>query len=348
MQIRRGSSLGTDLALGRAVLPLVLLLAACGPGREDVGGYEPPDAGSMPPGTVSRTLTVTVIGRGSTTPAAGAHVYPAGTAVEITASPSTGATFSGWSGAAGGDATRTTLTLDADKAVTATFVDETVGFRPCPDDGSPCRVMPLGDSITHGFPTVGGYRVELFRLAGAGRKALTFVGSKSDNGPATVDGRPFPPRHEGWGGYTISGIHQLIQGALTAHRPHVVLLMIGTNDVNGRQDLPRAPDRLALLLDRITTTSPDALVVVARIVPTTDDSLNAAVRTYNDGVAEVVRRRSDAGKHLLLVDMYGAFTANPRFETELMADRLHPKSEGYAEMARLWYSAIEGFLPAAP
>lgn len=301
-----------------------------------------------PETATSHALTVTVVGNGSTSPSAGAHAYPAGTTVEITAIPSPGATFSGWSGAASGNATRTTVTLDADKTVTATFTSSDGGFQPCPTDGTPCKVMPLGDSITHGYPTVGGYRNELFRLAGVGKKAMTFVGTKTDNGPATVDGRPFPLRHEGWGGYTITGIHNLVQGALTSQRPHVVLLMIGTNDINGRQDLPNAPNRLGLLLDRIITTSPDALVVVARIVPTTDDTLNAAVRTYNDGLAQAVQQRRDAGKHLLLVDMYGPFTANPRFKTELMADRLHPKAEGYAEMARIWYAAIERFLPAAP
>src|SRR5437763_1179031 len=60
-------------------------------------------------------------------------------------------------------------------------------FAPCPTDGTPCVVMPLGDSITEGYPNFnGGYRVELFNQAVMGSKNITFVGRKS-NGPTTVD-----------------------------------------------------------------------------------------------------------------------------------------------------------------
>lgn len=39
--------------------------------------------------------------------------------------------------------------------------------------------MPLGDSITEGFPTfMGGYRVELFSEAVLANKAITFVGRR--------------------------------------------------------------------------------------------------------------------------------------------------------------------------
>jgi lysophospholipase L1-like esterase len=138
------------------------------------------------------------------------------------------------------------------------------------------------------------------------------------------------------------------EGALTTSRPHVVLLMIGTNDVNGSHDLANAPTRLGLLLDRITTTSPDALVVVAQIIPFANDARNPTVQAYNAGVADAVARRSAAGEHVVLVDMYGALAANPRYRSEWMADGLHPTADGYAAMARTWYPAIKALLPAAP
>ena len=66
--------------------------------------------------------------------------------------------------------------------------------------------MPLGDSITDGFGTPGGYRIELFRKTLTAGQHITFVG-RNVNGPATVtDGAtttPFPQRHEGYSGYTI-------------------------------------------------------------------------------------------------------------------------------------------------
>ncbi len=213
--------------------------------------------------------------------------------------------------------------------------------------------MPLGDSITDGVPAGGGYRVELFRQSGDDEKAITFVGSLA-NGPSAVNGRPFPQHHEGHSGYTIddaqgrAGIYPIVQQALTTYEPHIVLLMIGTNDVSLQADLANAPSRLGLLLDRITTTAPNVLVVVAMIVPSRDDSMNTDVQSYNLGVAQVVNQRISDGKHLILVDMYKPFADNPNFKTELLTDSLHPSTDGYALMAGIWYPAIKQLLPAAP
>jgi lysophospholipase L1-like esterase len=126
-----------------------------------------------------------------------------------------------------------------------------------------------------------------------------------------------------------------------------VLLMIGTNDVNHAHQLADAPNRVGLLLDRITGTSPDALVVVAQLVPPGDRARIPSYQAYNAGVVEQCRRRSDAGKHVLTVDMYGAFTANPSYASALIADGIHPNSDGYAVMARTWYPAIRDLLPAS-
>ena len=36
-------------------------------------------------------------------------------------------------------------------------------YNPCPSNGDPCKVLPLGDSITFGINYEGSYRVELFK-----------------------------------------------------------------------------------------------------------------------------------------------------------------------------------------
>ena len=213
--------------------------------------------------------------------------------------------------------------------------------------------MPLGDSITFGVGSSGsggGYRVPLFQTTITNSDAITFVG-RNVNGPATVGGRTFPQGHEGYSGYTIdpgggrSGISPLVDGAISMFHPHIVLLMIGTNDVNISLDLANAPTRLGALLDRITTDAPNALLVVARLTPTTNDTTNGRVRTYNDAIPGVVQTRVAAGKHIVVVDMYAAFTANTSYKTALMNDELHPNNAGYMTMANTWYAAISAYLP---
>jgi lysophospholipase L1-like esterase len=216
--------------------------------------------------------------------------------------------------------------------------------------------MPIGDSITFGsHSSGGGYRVELFRQSLMNSKKITFVGRNS-NGPDTVvvsgTTTNFPKNHEGYSGYTIDtntaadriGISSIVDAALTAGKPHIVLLMIGTNDVNNNLDLSNAPTRLGNLLDRITTLAPNALLVIAKITPTQSDATNTKVRSYNGAISGLVQTRASAGKHIILVDMYAALTANPSYKTAWLDDSLHPNDAGYVVMGQTWYAGVKSYL----
>jgi lysophospholipase L1-like esterase len=228
----------------------------------------------------------------------------------------------------------------------------TAPYNPCPTNGDPCRIMPLGDSITDGAGSSTGasYRLELFRLSLTNKK-LTFVGSH-ESGPDMVDNVLFPKKQEGHSGWTIAdgggrmGLYEQIQGWLTTTPPDIVTLMIGTNDIDLNLDAANAPARLGLLLDRIAMYAPKALIVLAQMVPTTDDTENQRVMAYNGAMPGLVKTRADAGKHIMLVDMYGAFTKNANYKTEYMTDKLHPKDAGYVVMANVWYAAVGSYLPA--
>jgi lysophospholipase L1-like esterase len=189
------------------------------------------------------------------------------------------------------------------------------------------RVMALGDSITDGVNVPGGYRITLWQKFVSGGYRVDFVGSQS-NGPASLGDHD----HEGHSGWTIDQISNNVVGWLQATKPQVVLLHIGTNDMN-QSGASGAPSRLSSLIDKITTTVPDAEVFVATIIPLSWN--DSAVRTFNAAIPGIVQAKVAAGRHVHLVEMYGALTVSD------LADGVHPNAGGYAKMATVWYQALQ-------
>jgi lysophospholipase L1-like esterase len=120
--------------------------------------------------------------------------------------------------------------------------------------------------------------------------------------------------------------------------------MIGTNDINGNNNLADAPNRLGKLLDAIFMRDANILVVLAQIVPTRTDGTNNAVKTYNAAMPNLVSTRVSKGQHILLVDMYTAFTKDANYKQSLFADNLHPNQAGYNAMADVWFQAVSPYL----
>ncbi len=210
----------------------------------------------------------------------------------------------------------------------------TASYSPCPTDGQPCKILPLGDSITYGVGFSGGYRVELFRKALAAGKNITFLGSQA-NGPGEVDGVAFPRNNEGHSGWTISQIAGIVPSPALDGQPDIILLMIGTNDISWGNPA-NAPDRLADLLDEIIAFDSDTLLVVAQITPLSFS--NAGVEAYNAAFPAIVDGLAATGAHVMLVDMYTGFS------TTMLGDGVHPNEQGYAFMADVWFRAIENVL----
>jgi lysophospholipase L1-like esterase len=176
---------------------------------------------------------------------------------------------------------------------------------------------------------------------------MTFVGRES-GGPNDVEGVPFPKNHEGYSGWFVDQfIAQKAQGAIDANIPHIFLIMMGTNDIHqesnaswsdGEQTAAELSDLIDIFVDRV----PDALVVVAQIVPMTLSygNVQANLQDYNNRIPGLVEEKASQGKHVIVVDLNTEFPANG-----LGDDGLHPSNDGYVFMGNKWYEAIKDYLP---
>jgi hypothetical protein len=112
------------------------------------------------------TLSVTTSGSGSVTLNPPGGSYASGTTVTLTAVPAAGSSFSGWSGALTGTANPTTLLMNADKSVTASFATSSTTYTlsVTPATGGsvtlnpPGGVYAAGTSVTLTAVPASGYR----------------------------------------------------------------------------------------------------------------------------------------------------------------------------------------------
>lgn len=194
----------------------------------------------------------------------------------------------------------------------------------------PLRVMPLGDSTTegNGEQVPGGYRPYLWQLAQQENAAIDFVGSQV-SGPAGLPDRD----HEGYPGLQIQEIEQKAALTVPQYRPDVILLHIGTNNIWRPEEMPDvAPQRLARLIEHLTTLAPLAHLYVASIVPSVQHESN--VRSFNETIPSIVADSAARGNNVSFVDQYSGLSFDD------LIDGIHPNAGGYEKMAERWWEAL--------
>lgn len=200
------------------------------------------------------------------------------------------------------------------------------------------RIMPLGDSVTEGQYVEGGYRLPLRDLL-APKLDFTFVGSLSNNS----DGLDRPD-HEGHSGWSIldfigGGNHDLPSGVaqitnfVRDAKPDVILLLLGTNDVE--VGVPEYTRRYRALLDDIYAVTPNVRIAFMEVTPKVDGD-EPQIQQARDAAVALIPEYQKAGKRIVLIDPRAAF--DPK---TMLTDGVHPNALGYTTLASLFEPAVE-------
>jgi len=201
------------------------------------------------------------------------------------------------------------------------------------------KVMALGDSITRGYSGRDSYRWPLWSLIRQAGFNVDFVGSIHPRGALDDE---FDADHEGHGGFSTTDILKALPGWLAQNTPDVVLLHIGTNDVDRCQNIDETAKTTEQIIDVIQGHNPKVIILLAQIIPIdfdgycpTGDSVDETVRKLNQRLGRI----PTVEPGVIVVDLYSALDARAD-----LRDALHPNERGFKKMAQGWFQALKPVL----
>lgn len=193
---------------------------------------------------------------------------------------------------------------------------------------SEVRIMPLGDSITYGIGFSGSYRTALWKKLIADGDRINFVGSVSHGSGDLGDSD-----NEGHIGWEIGQLDANVIGWIAAYQPDIVLLHIGSNDIDHGVPADVMISRLSSLLNHIFIAKPTTYVIVSTLIPINRGD-QATWVAFNAAIPGIVAQFRSQGYKIVSVNMSNALTFDD------LRDGLHPDKAGYGKMATQWYPVV--------
>ncbi|MGC4001164.1 MAG: GDSL-type esterase/lipase family protein [Anaeromyxobacter sp.] len=197
------------------------------------------------------------------------------------------------------------------------------------------RILPLGDSITEGWPsTRGGFREALYDRFLERDQAVDFVGTLDLHSDGLAD-----RQHEGHAGWTCADLEGGAPEWLALTDPDAVLLLCGTNDLWHAGTGRSIATAVEALVARVRAEAPEAHVLVGTIPPIRYDfpAFDDTVRAANTLLrAEIPALEDD---HVHLVDLAARLSLR-----DVAGDLIHldPRGHGNQAVADAWLAGLDG------
>ncbi len=205
----------------------------------------------------------------------------------------------------------------------------------------PVRVVPVGDSITHGrgtLPYTFSWRYPLHRLCAEADFPVDFIGTYSTgfngNPPWTnFHGWAFDRNHQATWGIRPETVSNAFDGYLKAYPEpgDVIMFLLGTNGSGDSNAIPRAVDSHRRMIEIARRYKPHVLIILGE--PFQEWAPFPAMRTaYRELAADMTRPWSP----VVTVNHSPGWISNPATLGSHTVDWVHPNPTGDFRLASLW------------
>ncbi len=205
---------------------------------------------------------------------------------------------------------------------------------------SPIKILPLGDSITDSIDGNPSYRRSLWHQLNSAGYAVDFVGRPNYRHTTVSDELlDYDLDHEGHTGWEANQIENNISSWLKEFTADIVLLHIGTNDLErGEVVSDTINETLAeidSIINKLRAHNSSVIILLAKIIP----MRNYDTVVFNSKIDAFVSARTTTTSPIVVVDQYTGFDAIAD-----TYDNYHPNAAGESKMARKWFQALLPFM----
>ncbi len=206
------------------------------------------------------------------------------------------------------------------------------------------KILPLGDSITDSINGRASYRRSLWHQLIAAGYSVDFVGRPGYRHSTVPESLlDYDIDHEGHTGWEAQSIRNRITEWMDEFTADIVLLHIGTNDLDRGPSRGEVPidtvnttlDEIGDIIQKIRAKNSSVIILLAKIIPMR--SYDTAI--FNDEIDAFVSTRTTAASPIIVVDQYTGF--DPELDNY---DNYHPNEGGEIKIANKWFQALEPFL----
>jgi len=207
------------------------------------------------------------------------------------------------------------------------------------------KIMPVGNSLTYGYPTEPGFREALHTLLTEAGIDFEFVGP---DGIAPLNGLFVSgAKIEDF----YAGNSKDLSAAIATYKPNLLLMHVGTNNYTDVA-APYSPDngitllsntssgKLAKLLKQFSTQSSLEHILLCKIISQINNGVlaNIQVEAYNSEIERMFFDRASgiAVDKMTIVDMYSQLDITDYY------DEKHPDQGGYDKMAQEYSRIVQG------
>ena len=195
-------------------------------------------------------------------------------------------------------------------------------------------ILALGDSITAGGSSFHSYRGPLARMLQQAGFSVRWLGSQS-----TLQDEP-QLHHEGYPGKPVEFLAANMQRIYRAAPADIILLHAGHNHNADEHPIPSIIASTRSIIETARKINPHVIIFLAQVIPSGKLPKYAYIPALNRQIGSLAAELNTQGSPIILVKQAKRFD----WQTDTIADHVHPNEKGALKMARAWFNALKPVL----